>query len=116
MQLRGERRGGARFATGSRAASRRYTARHHPAHGSQVSHQHKQRGRRPSGLAPAPSRQAGVFTVALTALTALALNRALGAYAGSVCWTGTSPGDWITTAALSYIGADIILHVAIGLR
>ena len=61
-------------------------------------------------LRPAPGR-------ALTlALTALALNRALAAYAGSVHWARASPYDWITTAALSFAGADIILHAGIGLR
>ena len=47
---------------------------------------------------------------------ALALNRALAAYADSVHWTKATPDDWITTAALSFIGAGIILHVGIGLR
>jgi hypothetical protein len=27
-----------------------------------------------------------------------------------------TPDDWITTAALGFIGAGVILHVAIGLR
>jgi hypothetical protein len=27
-----------------------------------------------------------------------------------------TPDDWITTAALSFIGAGIILHIGIGLR
>ena len=64
----------------------------------------------PRCCGPAPGR-------ALTlALTALALNRALAAYAGSVHWARASPYDWITTAALSFAGADIILHAGIGLR
>jgi hypothetical protein len=64
-------------------------------------------------LRPAPGR---VLTLALTALLALALNRALTAYADGVHWTRATPDDWITTAALSFIGAGIILHVGIGLR
>ena len=47
---------------------------------------------------------------------ALALNRALAAYADGVRWIKATPDDWITTAALSFIGAGIILHVGIGLR
>jgi hypothetical protein len=64
-------------------------------------------------LRPGPSR---ALTLALTALTALALNRALAAYADSVHWTRATPDDWITTAALSFAGAGIILHTGIGLR
>ncbi len=64
-------------------------------------------------LRPAPGR---VLTLALSALVALALDRALAAYAGSVPWTRATPDDWITTAALSFAGAGIILHVGIGLR
>jgi hypothetical protein len=64
-------------------------------------------------LPPAPGR---VLTLALTALVALALDRALAAYAGSVRWTRATPNEWLTTAALSFIGAGIILHVGIGLR
>jgi hypothetical protein len=64
-------------------------------------------------LPPAPGR---VLTLVLTALVALALDRALAAYADGVHWTRATPDDWITTAALSFIGAGIILHVGIGLR
>ena len=64
-------------------------------------------------LRPGPSR---ALTLALTALAALALNRALAAYADSVRWTRATPEDWITTAALSFAGAGIILHTGIGLR
>jgi hypothetical protein len=64
-------------------------------------------------LRPAPGR---VLTLGLTATVALALNRALAAYADGVHWTRANPDDWITTAALSFIGAGIILHVGIGLR
>ena len=38
------------------------------------------------------------------------------AYADGVRWIRATPDDWITTAALSFAGAGIILHVAIGLR
>jgi hypothetical protein len=64
-------------------------------------------------LRPGPSR---ALTLGLAALTALALNRALAAYADSVHWTRATPDDWITTAALSFAGAGIILHTGIGLR
>jgi len=64
-------------------------------------------------LSSAPGR---VLTLALTALVALALDRALAAYADGVHWTRATPDEWITTAALSFIGAGIILHVGIGLR
>jgi hypothetical protein len=64
-------------------------------------------------LRPAAGR---ALTLALTAVTALALNRALAAYADSVHCTTATPGDWITTAALSFAGAGIILHIGIGLR
>jgi hypothetical protein len=64
-------------------------------------------------LRPPPGR---VLILALTALVALALNRALTAYADGVHWTKATPDEWITTAALSFIGAGIILHVGIGLR
>ena len=37
-------------------------------------------------------------------------------YADAVHWTRATPDEWITTAALSFIGAGIILHVGIGLR
>jgi hypothetical protein len=64
-------------------------------------------------LRPAAGR---ALTLALTALTALVLNRALTAYGGSVHWTRATPDDWVTTAALSFAGAGIILHTGIGLR
>ena len=47
---------------------------------------------------------------------AAGLNRTMEAYADSVHWTRATPDEWITTAALSFIGAGIILHVGIGLR
>ena len=59
---------------------------------------------------------ARVVTIGLTALFALALNRALAAYADGVAWTRATPEDWITVASLAFIGAGIILHVGIGLR
>ena len=64
-------------------------------------------------LPPGPSR---ILTLALTALVALGLDRALAAYADSARWTRATPNEWLTTAALSFIGAGIILHVGIGLR
>jgi FtsH-binding integral membrane protein len=64
-------------------------------------------------LPAAPGR---VLTLVLTALVAFALNRALAAYADGVHWTRATPDDWISTAALSFIGAGIVLHVGIGLR
>ena len=66
-----------------------------------------------SRLAPGPSR---AVTLGLIAVVALALDRALSAYAQSVPWVKATPDDWVTTAALSFIGAGIILHVGIGLR
>ena len=68
---------------------------------------------------PASLLRAGpgrALTLVLTALAALALNRALASYADSVHWTRATPDDWITTAALSFAGAGIILHTGIGLR
>jgi hypothetical protein len=64
-------------------------------------------------LPPVPGR---ALTLILTALVAIALSRALAAYADSVRWTPATPNEWISTAALSFIGAGIILHVGIGLR
>jgi hypothetical protein len=64
-------------------------------------------------LAPGRGR---ALTLGLIAIVALALNRSLAAYAHSVPWVKASPDDWVTTAALSFIGAGIILHVGIGLR
>jgi hypothetical protein len=63
-----------------------------------------------------PAGQGRALNLGLTGLVALALNRGLAAYADSVHWTRATPDDWITTAALSFIGAGIILHVGIGLR
>jgi succinate dehydrogenase/fumarate reductase cytochrome b subunit len=64
-------------------------------------------------LRPWPGR---ALTLALTALTAAVLYRSLAAYADSVHWANATPDDWITTAALGFISAGLILHVAIGLR
>jgi hypothetical protein len=63
-----------------------------------------------------PSASGRALTLILTALVAIALGRALAAYADSVRWILATPDEWITTAALSFIGAGIILHVGIGLR
>ena len=64
-------------------------------------------------LPPGPGR---ALTVVLTAAVAVVLDRALAAYADGVPWVKATPDDWVTTAALSFIGAGIILHVGIGLR
>ena len=61
-------------------------------------------------------RRPVALTLILTALVALALDHVLAAYADSVRWTRATPNEWITTAALSFIGSGIILHVGIGLR
>jgi hypothetical protein len=42
-----------------------------------------------------------------------ALVVAMAAYADGVQWTRATPDEWITTAALSYAGAGVILHVGI---
>jgi hypothetical protein len=63
-----------------------------------------------------PHPRGRILTLALTAAVAIALNRALAAYADGVRWTNVTPDGWITTAALSFIGAGVILHVGIGLR
>jgi len=44
------------------------------------------------------------------------LDRVLAAYADSARWTRVTPSQRITTVALSFIGAGMILHVGIGLR
>ena len=64
-------------------------------------------------LSPAAGR---TLTLALTAVMALALYGTLASYADGVHWTRATPDEWITTAALSYAGTGIILHVGIGLR
>jgi hypothetical protein len=63
-----------------------------------------------------PPTHGRILTLALTAAVAIALNRVLAAYADGVRWTNVTSDDWVTTAALSFIGAGIILHVGIGLR
>lgn len=52
----------------------------------------------------------------LIALVAVALDRALATYAGGVEWTEASPDDWVAIAALTFLGAGVILHVAVGRR
>ena len=64
-------------------------------------------------LRPAASR---VLTLTLAALVAVVLYGALAAYADGVHWIRATPGDWSTSASLSFAGAGIILHVGIGLR
>jgi hypothetical protein len=66
-----------------------------------------------AGLSPGLGR---ILTLVLTAAVAVVLNRALAAYANGAPWVRATPDDWVTTAALSFIGAGIILHVGIGLR
>jgi hypothetical protein len=63
-----------------------------------------------------PASRARVLTLVLTAVVALGLDQALAAYADGIHWVRATPDDWITTAALSFLGAGIILHVGIGLR
>jgi hypothetical protein len=64
-------------------------------------------------LPPATGR---LLTLALTALVTIALDRALATYANGVTWIRATPDDWMTTAALSFLGVGIISHVAVGLR
>jgi hypothetical protein len=64
-------------------------------------------------LRPLPGR---VLTLALIALVAFVLHRALSAYAGGRHWTRATADDWVTTAALSFLGTAIVLHVGVGLR
>jgi hypothetical protein len=64
-------------------------------------------------LPPAPGR---LLTFLLTAVVAVALDRVLAAYADGATWIRATPEDWITTAALSFLGVGIIAHVAVGLR
>jgi hypothetical protein len=64
-------------------------------------------------LPPAPGR---LLTLVLTALVAIALDRVLASYANGVTWMRATSDDWITTAALSFLGVGIIAHVAVGLR
>jgi hypothetical protein len=64
-------------------------------------------------LSPAQGRP---LTLLLTALVAIALDRVLATYANGVTWTRVTPDDWVTTAALSFLGVGIISHVAVGLR
>jgi hypothetical protein len=63
-----------------------------------------------------PSAPGRLLTLLLTALVAVALDRVLAAYADGVTWIRATPDDWVTTAALSFLGLGIIAHVAVGLR
>jgi hypothetical protein len=63
-----------------------------------------------------PPAQGRLLTLLLTALVAIALDRVLASYANGVTWMRATSDDWITTAALSFLGAGIIAHVAVGLR
>lgn len=64
-------------------------------------------------LRPAAGR---AVTVALAAAVTVAIYYALAAYADNVHWPRGTAADWITGATLSFAGAGIILHVAVGLR
>jgi hypothetical protein len=63
-----------------------------------------------------PPARGRLLTLFLTALVAIVLDRVLAAYANGVTWIRATPDDWITTAALSFLGAGVISHVAVGLR
>jgi len=63
-----------------------------------------------------PAGPGRAVVLGLTAAVAAALYGALAGYAGGVHWVKVTADDWVTTAALSFIGAGIILHVGIGLR
>lgn len=56
------------------------------------------------------------LTLTLAAAVACVLYLVLAGYADGARWIRATPDDWITTASLSFLGAGIILHVAIGLR
>lgn len=64
-------------------------------------------------LRPLPGR---VIDLALIALVTAALYTGLAAFANSISWAKATPDEWVTTAALTFLGAGIILHVAIGRR
>jgi hypothetical protein len=57
-----------------------------------------------------------LIDLGLIALLAAALYAGLTAAARNVSWVRASPDEWVTTAALTFLGAGIILHVAIGRR
>jgi hypothetical protein len=63
---------------------------------------------------PAGTERAAL--VGLTVASAVVLDVALQAYAGTVLWTRGSADEWVTHATLNAIGVGIILHVAIGRR
>jgi hypothetical protein len=64
-------------------------------------------------LPPLPGR---LVDLGLIALATVALYTGLTAVARNVSWMRASPDAWVTTAALTFLGAGIILHVAIGRR
>lgn len=64
-------------------------------------------------LRPLPNR---VLTLVLVALVALVLHRAFGTYAAGRHWTRATADDWVTTAALGFLGTAIVLCVGVGLR
>jgi hypothetical protein len=57
-----------------------------------------------------------VIDLGLIGLVAAALYAGLTALARNISWVRASPDEWVTTAALTFLGAGIILHVAIGRR
>ena len=63
-------------------------------------------------LTPAQGR---LLTLALIALMAVALDLSLSAYAEGVEWTTAGAESWVASAG-NFIGAGVILHVAIGRR
>jgi hypothetical protein len=73
----------------------------------------------PAGAAAergSPQRSCRRYRSIRAAVSRSEMCRGLAAYADRVGWIRATPNDWITTAALSFIGAGIILHVGIGLR
>jgi hypothetical protein len=64
-------------------------------------------------LAPPLGR---LVVLGLALVVGIALDRVLAEYADGVDWTAASPDEWIATAALTFLGAGVILHVAVGRR
>jgi hypothetical protein len=63
-----------------------------------------------------PKLPGRLIDVALMVVLTAALYYGFSAFADSVSWTRASPEEWVTTAALTFLGAGIILHVAVGRR
>ena len=64
-------------------------------------------------LKPLPGR---LIDLGLIVLVAAGLYTGLAAFANDIAWAKASPDEWVTTAALTFLGAGTILHVAIGRR